>query len=158
MPPVKKPGADFIILSSLNWKLYNAKVEDLPADGKKWYLTALVIEKTGHIANGFAGDVLVENIYGTFKNVPVGVEQVIGDGVSVWPNPATEFICVDAPESAAIEIFSVDGRLITSVTAEDGNLEDNVLRTISVNNLTAGTYIVNISTVSGSQALKFVKY
>lgn len=149
---------DFITLSSLNWKLYNVKVEDLPADGKKWYLTALVIEKTGHIANGFAGDVLVENIYGTFKNIPVGVEQVIGEGVSVSPNPATEFINVDAPESASIEIFSVDGRLITSIPAENAASEDNVLRTINVNNLTAGTYIVNISTANGSQTLKFVKH
>ena len=149
---------DFITLSSLNWKLYNVKVEDLPADGKKWYLTALVIEKTGHIANEFAGDVLVENIYGTFKNIPVGVEQVIGEGVSVSPNPATEFINVDAPESASIEIFSVDGRLITSIPAENAASEDNVLRTINVNNLTAGTYIVNISTANGSQILKFVKH
>jgi hypothetical protein len=149
---------DFIVLSSLNWKIYNAKVEDLPADGKKWYLTALVIEKTGHIANGFAGDILVENIYGTFKNVPVSVDQVIGDGVSVWPNPATDFICVDAPESAFIEIFSLDGRLITSVPATNEVSEDNVLRTINVNNLISGTYIVNISTEKGLQTLKFVKH
>ena len=150
--------ADFVVLSSLNWSIYNVKVETLPEGDGKWYLDALVVEKSGHIANAFDGEFYVENIYGTFKNVSVATEQVIGNGVSVSPNPATEFINVDAPESASIEIFSVDGRLITSVTAENGNSEDNVLRTINVNNLTAGTYIVNISTANGSQTLKFVKH
>ncbi len=150
--------ADFIVLSNYNWNIYNVKVEDLPETEGKWYLDALVVEKSGHVANVFDGEFYVENIYGTFKNVPVGVEQVIGDGVSVWPNPATDFICVDAPESAFIEVFSLDGRLITSVPAVNEVSEDNILRTINVNNLISGTYIVNIATEKGLQTLKFVKY
>ena len=149
---------DFITLSSFNWDIYNTTVRDIPADGKRWYLQALVVEKTGHVANAFDGEFYVENIYGTFKNVPVDVEHVFGNGVSVWPNPASEYVSIDAPECASIEIFSVDGRLITSIPAVNMVSEDNSLRTISIRNFTLGTYIVKISTEKGLQSLKFVKY
>ena len=118
----------------------------------------MVVEKTGHVANAFDGEFYVENIYGTFKNVPVDVEHVFGNGVSVWPNPASEYVSIDAPECASIEIFSVDGRLITSIPAVNMVSEDNSLRTISIRNFTLGTYIVKISTEKGLQSLKFVKY
>ena len=150
--------ADFITLSNFSWNIYNVRVDNLPSDNKKWYLSAVVVEESGHPANGFKGEFYIENIYLGKYELPVGVEQVKGDGVSVWPNPAAEFIYVDAPENASIELYSIDGRLITSVPAENVASEDNVLRTIGVNNLTAGTYIVNISTANGSQTLKFVKY
>lgn len=148
---------DFVVLNSFNWSIYNVKVDNLSEGDGKWYLDALIVEKSGHVANAFDGEFYVENIYGTFKNVSVATEQVMGNGVSVSPNPAIEFINVDAPECASIEIFSVDGSLITSVPAVNEASEDNILRTINVNNLTSGTYIINISTEKASQTLKFVK-
>ena len=147
---------DLLTLNNINWYVYNVKVEGLPTDGKRWYLSAIAIEKTGHPANAFESEIFIENIY--FGNVPINVEQVVGDGVRVWPNPAAEFIYVDAPENASIEVYSVDGRLISFIPAENGVSGTNVPRTINVNNLISGTYIVNILTQSGSQTLKFVKY
>ena len=148
---------DFITLSSLNWGLHNVVVEGIPADGKKWYLEALVVEKTGHVANAFDGEFYIENIYGTFKSIPVVTDQIMGNGVVVWPTVATDFIYIDAPESALVEIYSVDGRLVTSLSVVDLTSEDNVVRAVNVNSLIAGTYLVNISSEKTTQTLKFIK-
>lgn len=146
---------DFVTLNNINWYIYNVKVENLPADGKQWYLSAIVIEQTGHPANAFEGEIFIENIY--FGNVPINVEQVIGEGISVWPNPATEFIYVDAPESASISIYSVDGTLITSIPATNKEVKNNTLRQVNIHNLNAGVYVVNITTTTSTQTLRFIK-
>ena len=146
---------DWLILNSVNWYIYNVKVEDLPADGKQWYLSAIAVEKTEHPASSFDGEIYIENIY--FGNVPINVEQVIGEGVKVWPNPATEFIYVDAPENALIEVYSVDGRLLASMPAINATSDINVTRQVEVNSLTSGVYVVTITTTEGTQSLKFVK-
>ena len=146
---------DFITLSSLNWGIYNYVVSDMPVDGKKWYLSALVVEKSGHPANAFDGVFYIENIY--LGNIPINVEQVIGEGVKVWPNPATEFIYVDAPENASVEVYSVDGRLIASMPVVNATSDINVTRQVEVGSLTSGVYVVTITTTEGTQSLKFVK-
>ena len=148
--------ADFITLSNINWNIYNAKVEGLPDDGKKWYLTSVVVVETGHPANEFKGEFYIENIYLGRSTSPVEVEQVVGDGVRVWPNPAVEFIYVDAPENASIELYSVDGCMITSIPANSTS-ENSLTRQININSLTAGVYVVNITTTTGTQSFKFVK-
>ena len=145
---------NLLTLNSINWYIYNVKVEDLPADGKKWYLSAIAIEKSGHLANAFDGEIYIENIY--FGNVAINVEQVVGEGVKVWPNPATEFIYVDAPENASVEVYTIDGRMITSIPANSTS-ENNSIRQIDTYNFTAGVYVVNITTEVGTQSLKFVK-
>lgn len=144
---------DFVVLNSLNWKFYNVKVADLPEDGKKWYLSAFVVEKTNHPANVMGGTIYLENIYLGKREISVDVNQAIGDGFKVWPNPATEFVYVDAPEGASVEIYSVDGCLITSFTMN----KQNLTRQIDINSLSAGVYVVNVTTASGTQSLKFVK-
>lgn len=146
---------DFITLSSLNWGIHNYVVSDLPVDGKKWYLSALIVEKSGHPANAFDGVFYIENIY--LGNIPINVEQVIGEGVKVWPNPATEFIYVDAPENASVEVYSVDGRLIASMPVVNATSDINVTRQVEVGSLTSGVYVVTITTTEGTQSLKFMK-
>ena len=84
------------------------------------------------------------------------VHELVGEGVKVWPNPATEFIYVDAPENASIEVYSVDGRMIIAIPANSAS-ENNLIRQIDTYNLTAGVYVVNITTANGTQSLKFVK-
>lgn len=142
-------------LDSYNWDVRNIIIDELPDDGNVWYLSALVVEKSGHPANSFTGEFYLENIYGTIEGTDV--EQVIGEGISVWPNPATEFIYVDAPESASISIYSVDGTLITSIPAMNKDVENNTLRQVNIHNLNAGVYVVNITTTTSTQTLKFIK-
>ena len=145
---------DFVTFNSLNWTIGDVKIEGLPEDGKKWQLKALVVEKSGHPANEFDGEFFVENIY--LGKVNTDVEQVVLEGVSVWPTVATDVINVEAPASAVIEVYSVDGRMIVSLPAM-GASTDSALRTVDVNNLTAGVYVVNVVTTEGAQSIKFVK-
>ena len=146
---------DFVTLSGLNWTIEGVKIEGLPEDGKKWQLRAVVVEKSGHPANEFDGEFFIENIYlGTYNKV--ATEQVVVDGVSVWPTVVTDVINVEAPASATIEVYSVDGRMFMSLPAV-GDSNDSTLRTLDVNNFATGVYIVNIATVEGTQAVKFVK-
>ena len=68
--------------------------------------------------------------------------------VKVYPNPASDFLQVELPEgmeNAMIQIVDAAGKVI--LTQEAKNTEN----TIAVNNLKAGTYIVNIQ--NGSQRI-----
>ena len=145
---------DFTTLNSYNWDVRNIVLKDIPSDGKDWYLKSLIVEKSGHPANEFTGELYIENIYNSGINT--NVDQVVGEGVKVWPNPATEFVYVDAPENASIEVYSVDGRMITSIPANSTS-ENNLVRQIDTYNLTTGVYVVNITTPTETQSLKFVK-
>ena len=146
---------DALTLNSLNWNFYNVKVADIPADGKQWYLTAMLVEKTGHPANKFDGEFYLENIYfGSYNKV--ATEQVEIEGVSVWPTVATDVINIEAPASAIVEVYSVDGRMLVSLSAISVS-DDSTLRTLDVNNFATGVYLVNIATTEGVQTIKFVK-
>ena len=145
---------DFLTFNSLNWTIADAKIEGLADDGKKWYLSALVVEKSGHPANEFDGEFFIENIY--LGKVNTDVEQVVLEGVSVWPTVAIDLLNVEAPASAAIELYSIDGRMLLSLPATSSS-SDSALRTINVNNFAAGVYVVNITTAEGSQSVKFIK-
>ena len=146
---------DVLTLNSLNWNIYDVKVVDLPNDDKEWYLTAILVAKTGHPANEFDGEFYIENIYyGRYKEVDV--EQVVLEGVSVWPTVATDFVNVEAPASAIVEVYSIDGRMLVSLPAM-GVSADSTLRTLNVNNFATGVYLVNIATTEGVQTIKFVK-
>ena len=145
---------DFVTLSSLNWTIEGVKIEGLPEDGKKWHLKALVVEKSGHPANEFDGEFFVENIY--LGSVSTKAEQVVIEGVSVWPTVVTNFVNVEAPADATIEVYSVDGRMLVSLPAVGGS-DDIALRTLDVNNFATGVYLVNIATTEGVQTVKFVK-
>ena len=146
---------DALTLNSLNWNFYNVKVADIPADGKQWYLTAMLVEKTGHPANKFDGEFYLENIYfGSYNKV--ATEQVEIEVLSVWPTVATDIINVEAPASAMVEVYSVDGRMLVSLPAV-GDSDGITLRTLNVNNFVVGVYLVNIATTEGVQTIKFVK-
>ena len=77
----------------------------------------------------------------------------VEEGVCWDANPSGY---VDAPENASIEVYSVDGRMITSIPANSTS-ENNLVRQIDTYNLTTGVYVVNITTPTETQSLKFVK-
>ena len=74
--------------------------------------------------------------------------------VKVYPNPATDYIQVEALGSFTAEIFSMDGRLLLS--EDDGNKGQQ----IDVSSLKAGLYFIRISSEKeafSTAVLKFVK-
>lgn len=78
-----------------------------------------------------------------------GTDELSNDVISVYPNPFTDYITINAA-NAAYKLYSVDGRLIS-----EGNMVSNT--TLSTDALTNGIYLINIYTESGSTTLKLIK-
>ena len=70
--------------------------------------------------------------------------------LSIWPNPATETLNLNAEDLQQVEIFSMDGKQVMHV--------ENGLETIHVDALAKGCYLLKATFADGSKAtLKFVK-
>ena len=84
----------------------------------------------------------------------VGVEEIEADGtegyrnISIFPNPAANFIQVNSSDVNRIEVYSLAGQMVAA--SEGENMMD-------ISALTAGTYIVRIYTPQGVQAQKLLK-
>lgn len=84
----------------------------------------------------------------------VGVEEIEADGmegyrnISIFPNPASNFIQVNSSDVNRIEVYSLAGQMVAACEGE--NMMD-------ISALTAGTYIVRIYTPQGVQAQKLLK-
>lgn len=84
----------------------------------------------------------------------VGVEEIEADGmegyrnISIFPNPASNFIQVNSSDVNRIEVYSLAGQMVAA--SEGENMMD-------ISAFTAGTYIVRIYTPQGVQAQKLLK-
>ena len=74
--------------------------------------------------------------------------------ISVYPNPASDVLNINASNSSinAIQIVDLNGRQV--YTKSFNNVSD---AQINVNELSAGMYLINISTENGSTTQKFLK-
>lgn len=80
---------------------------------------------------------------------PVPVVRT-GEGISAFPNPASDFIAVrGAAAGAQLTILDLNGRVI-SQSANTGN-------DVDVRNLRPGTYLVRISDANTVETLRFVR-
>jgi len=68
--------------------------------------------------------------------------------ISVYPNPATEIINVSGEDIQQVSIYDMSGRQVS--TAKNIN-------TISVSNLSKGTYLVRVLTANGESTHKVIK-
>jgi hypothetical protein len=108
---------------------------------------------TFNAANGDGsnnGDV----IYGSaksFSQSTVGIdENELASQVSIYPNPATNFINVDLPVSAQVRIFDLTGKLILDVEGVNG------ITTVDLNEFEPGLYITQIESDGSNIARRFV--
>ena len=82
-----------------------------------------------------------------------GIENHLLNNISLYPNPAKEYIDVRVDEFnvSNLEVYDVYGKLINTV-----NVIDNPTR-INVSNLAAGMYFVRVTTEEGVATKSFVK-
>jgi hypothetical protein len=81
----------------------------------------------------------------------LGVDDVLAEAVSIYPNPVNDLLTVDLPSN--IEVISAN---LYDVLGKDTNLR-LVDGTINTSNLARGVYILNINTDLGSVTQKIVK-
>jgi chitodextrinase len=89
----------------------------------------------------------------TVTTLTDGIENYLLNSISLYPNPAKEYIDVRVDELnvTSMEVFDVYGKLINTV-----NVIDNPTR-INVSNLAAGMYFVRVTTEQGVATKSFVK-
>jgi hypothetical protein len=102
-----------------------------------------------------AGTITVpRNSYVVITNMKnAGVDNVITDvktshKVSIYPNPTSDYIQVNSNDVKSLEVYSIMGAKVASVTGE------NIL---NVSNLATGNYIVRIATADGIFTEKLIK-
>jgi hypothetical protein len=113
---------------------------------------------TTALPNTSAGTMVFDN----FTSRAIDVSNLLGTSdfvatkatVAVYPNPATDVLNVNTSNSSinAIQIVDLNGRQV--YTKSFNNVAD---AQINVNELSAGMYLINISTENGSTTQKFLK-
>jgi len=89
------------------------------------------------------------------KSVVVSFDEA-GTPVSIYPNPVTSELSIDfarPSENVTVNIFSSDGKLVKKQSLNDVQRT----RTINVNKLSSGTYVLRITTSHDIYQLRFIK-
>ena len=72
-------------------------------------------------------------------------------GVSVYPNPATDNLTIEAPQKSVIEILNIEGQIIKSISANEN------YTTFDISGFARGMYFVKIQTKNSVGVWKVVK-
>jgi len=70
--------------------------------------------------------------------------------VKLYPNPATDFVRISSDQILRVEIYNLAGQKVFGKTYSDSQV------TIPTTRLTAGTYLVEVTTTSGKTTKKVV--
>lgn len=97
----------------------------------------------------------VDNL--AFSGGTTSIKEDLGNGTfSLYPNPSQDYVNIDFSglKSAPLSITLTDmnGKTITSIKANGGSTQ-----TVSIDNLPAGNYLLNVNTASGSVNKKITK-
>ena len=92
----------------------------------------------------------IANAVLVIKQNPVGAERIhIKSGISLYPNPAREFITLELEKTYTdnlfFEIYQPDGRMV-SKKALHGTQQNNTRHQIDITSLRPGTYLYSIGT------------
>lgn len=87
-------------------------------------------------------------IKATTGNEPnVGISEVLGSELSIYPNPTTGKVSIDVENFTSAEVMDITGR--TVMTSNES--------TIDMSNLNNGVYMIRVNTANGSATQKIVK-
>ncbi|WPO93047.1 T9SS type A sorting domain-containing protein [Chryseobacterium sp. HR92] len=109
------------------------------------------IDQLRFVHNNVLGSAYIDNIKVNSELLVLGIKdsKVIAKEVSIYPNPATDFIQINSPGTVKrVEIYDGTGKLIKT--------EINNSR-INVKGLTAGVYMVNVKAEGRNFTEKFIK-
>ncbi len=87
-----------------------------------------------------------------FASDPVGIDEVEGASISVYPNPATDHVTVDGlPDGSTVSLYDAQGRLVTTQS-----LGHSATQSLDVSALASGLYLLRIQTPSAVTVRKLV--
>ena len=85
------------------------------------------------------------------ENALGGVEDIVANEtaqVSVYPNPATDVVFVNADNVESVQVYSLTGALVAESEGENS---------VNVDHLANGSYVVRIATAEGVATTKLIK-
>ena len=114
------------------------------------------IYNTASIYFDFNEAVVTNTTINMFRPYTTGVdENQFADGVSIYPNPASEFINVNFKSSSknvSVKIYDATGRLVKNIdNAKTGE------SSINISELESGLYMMNVNDGKSSVTKRFVK-
>lgn len=80
-----------------------------------------------------------------------GVEETIGQSISIYPNPTTGRVCIEGENLNQVSVFNLMGEELRRVTAQGERT------TLDLSDLPNGIYVVKASAENGSQSIRIVK-
>ncbi|TXD83270.1 DUF4347 domain-containing protein [Subsaximicrobium wynnwilliamsii] len=92
----------------------------------------------GAAANGEIEDFLIDET--------LSVENLEAKGISIYPNPASDFLIIDFGQNAGrfntVELYDITGRLMSKTSLKENPLDKVQVR---IDQLNAGIYLLNLS-------------
>ena len=125
-----------------NWEITSAAVD----------ITSLIGETNVKLMFNYYGmygaEMWIDNI--RIDESHVGIEEETMNTVSIYPNPATTVLNVEAVGYNTIEIVNLLGQTVYAANATS-NMQ------INVSNLNSGVYFVRLNGANGTTTQKFIK-
>lgn len=125
-----------------NWEITSATVD----------LTSLIGETNVKLMFNYYGmygaEMWIDNI--SIDESHVGIEEETMNTVSIYPNPATTVLNVEAEGYNTLEIVNLLGQTVYTANAT-GSMQ------INVSNLNSGVYFVRLNGANGTTTQKFIK-
>ena len=89
----------------------------------------------------------------TFWVTPLDPTQVIENhqNISVFPNPASDFVTIEAKGLQQVTLFDMSGRMLNSISVIDDKQQ------LDLRGLPAGTYFIMLTTETGSKTQSIIK-
>lgn len=120
------------------------------------YNDALVSEGTTYyyrvLAFNLNGVSAFSNVAQATTGGSVGINDVAGNTVSVYPNPANNNVTIaDVPNGATVKVIDITGRILHSEKATTANVN------INVRDFGAGIYFVQVESNNAISTGKFIK-
>jgi polyhydroxybutyrate depolymerase len=86
-------------------------------------------------------------------NLAVGVNDnpVFSEKVQIFPNPCSDYLTINIPVKAAVDIINIEGQLIKSF----GSIEPNAA--VDISGIAKGMYFIKVKTDNGMTVERFVK-
>lgn len=93
------------------------------------------------------GYVVISNM----ENPLGGVEDIVAnetENISIYPNPATDVVFVNAADVKSVQVYSLTGALVAQSDGENS---------VNVEHLAKGSYVVRIASANGVATVKLIK-
>jgi hypothetical protein len=89
--------------------------------------------------DGYIDEIRISDVVRSFE-ISATEEKQLVDPIRIYPNPASDYLCIDTKENALVQIYSLTGQRVLS-TQKTGPGND-----IDLSGLQAGIYILSVHT------------